>query len=69
MGDTSPRGHTQIRPRQADVVHPFSIRVYARGYADQVKARPDLYHWFPFDISTLETILVMVSYSYVATLR
>jgi len=36
---------------------PFVPSLHARGYADQVKAHPDLHRWFPFDLSTLDAIL------------
>ena len=39
---------------------PFIPSLYARSYADQVKAHPDLHHWFPFDLSTLDAILTEV---------
>jgi RimJ/RimL family protein N-acetyltransferase len=36
---------------------PFIPSLHARGYADQVKAHPDLHRWFPFNLSTLDIIL------------
>ncbi|KAH9989526.1 acyl-CoA N-acyltransferase [Russula vinacea] len=39
---------------------PFIPSLYARGYADQVKAHPDLHRWFPFKLSTLDEILTQV---------
>ena len=39
---------------------PFIPSLYARGYADQAKAHPDIHRWFPFDLSTLDTILTMI---------
>jgi RimJ/RimL family protein N-acetyltransferase len=38
---------------------PFIPSLHAQGYADQAKAHPDLHRWFPFDLSTLDTILTM----------
>jgi RimJ/RimL family protein N-acetyltransferase len=39
---------------------PFIPSLHARDYADQVKAHPDLHRWFPFDLPTLDTILMMI---------
>jgi RimJ/RimL family protein N-acetyltransferase len=39
---------------------PFIPSIHARAYADQVKAYPDLHHWYPFDLSTLDNILARV---------
>jgi RimJ/RimL family protein N-acetyltransferase len=39
---------------------PFIPSLYAQGYADQVKAHPDLHRWFPFDLSTLDAILTQI---------
>jgi RimJ/RimL family protein N-acetyltransferase len=37
---------------------PFVPSLHARAYADQSKAHPDLHRWFPFDLSTLDGILM-----------
>ena len=39
---------------------PFIPSLHAQDYADQVKAHPDLHHWYPFDLSTLDNILTRV---------
>ena len=39
---------------------PFIPSLHAQGYADQVKAHPDLHRWYPFDLSTLDNILTRV---------
>jgi RimJ/RimL family protein N-acetyltransferase len=39
---------------------PLIPSLHAQGYADQVKAHPDLHRWFPFSLSNLDTILVMI---------
>jgi len=39
---------------------PFVPSLHARGYANQAKAHPDLHHWYPFDLSTLDNILSQV---------
>lgn len=39
---------------------PFIPSLYARPYADQVKAHPDLHRWYSFDLSNLDNILTNV---------
>ncbi|KAI0280583.1 acyl-CoA N-acyltransferase [Russula aff. rugulosa BPL654] len=39
---------------------PFIPSLYARPYADQVKAHPDLHRWYSFDLSDLDNILTNV---------
>jgi hypothetical protein len=36
---------------------PFIPSLYARPYADQVKAHPDFHRWYSFDLSNLDNIL------------
>jgi RimJ/RimL family protein N-acetyltransferase len=38
---------------------PFIPSLHARAYADELKTDPNLHRWFPFDLSTLDNILVM----------
>jgi RimJ/RimL family protein N-acetyltransferase len=39
---------------------PFIPSLHARPYADQAKAHPDLHHWYPYDLSTLNNILTEI---------
>ena len=39
---------------------PFIPSLHARVYANQAKAHPDLHHWYPFDLSTLDNILTKI---------
>ncbi|KAH9052651.1 acyl-CoA N-acyltransferase [Lactarius vividus] len=39
---------------------PFIPSLHAQEYAAQVSARPDLQRWFPFDLSTLDQLLMEV---------
>ena len=37
---------------------PFIPSLHAQAYADKLKTDPDLHRWYPFDLSTLESILI-----------
>ena len=39
---------------------PFIPSLYARPYADQVKAHPDIHRYFPIDLTTLDKIVVEI---------
>ena len=41
---------------------PFIPSLHARAYADMVNADPDLHRWFPFELSTLDDILVKIEF-------
>lgn len=41
-------------------VTPFIPSLYARSYADQVKAHPDIHRYYPFDLTSLDKILLEI---------
>jgi len=41
-------------------VTPFIPSLHARSYADQVKAHPDIHRYYPFDLTSLDKILLEI---------
>ena len=41
-------------------VTPFIPSLYARAYADQVKAHPDIHRYYPLDLTSLDKILLKI---------